>query len=151
MTLSTLIRKGGLVEIATATLATSATVRAVPHQDESEIAQVYCDSNGSTHAEDFELAEREQKTEIDAQEAIEEHLGERAAIMEFDGGLPRDQAETEARRALQVFKYRITDSPDSWLVLIAPGCDLDDARESLRRRFGSRLVDVQTYQPRNAV
>jgi hypothetical protein len=71
--------------------------------------------------------------------------------MEFDGGLPRDQAETEARRALQVFKYRITDSPDSWLVLIAPGCDLDDARESLRRRFGSRLVDVQTYQPRNAV
>ena len=84
-------------------------------------------------------------------EAIAEHLAERAAIMEYDGGLPREQAETEARRALRVFKYRITDGPDSWLILIAPGCDLEEARKSLQRRFGKRLMDVQAYTPKGAV
>lgn len=76
---------------------------------------------------------------------IAEHLAERAAIQEYDGGLTRKQAEDEARRALRVFEYRLTDNPDSWLVLIAPGCDLDEARESLRERFGNRLLDTRKH------
>ena len=51
----------------------------------------------------------------------------------------------EARRTLRVFQYRLTDTPDSWLVLIAPGCDLAEARESLRARFGSRLLDRRKH------
>jgi len=78
-------------------------------------------------------------------EAIREHLEERAAIMEYDGGLPRDKAETEARRTLRVFEYKLADNPGAWLVLIAPGCELDEARESLRRRFGSRFLDVRKH------
>jgi len=78
-------------------------------------------------------------------EAIHEHLEERAAIQEYDGGLTRKQAETEALRTLRVFQYRLTDTPDSWLVLIAPGCDLDEARESLRARFGTRLLDTRKH------
>ena len=78
--------------------------------------------------------------------AIREHLEERAAIMEYDGGLTRDQAETEAHKALRVFEYRLTDNPDAWLVLIAPGCDLDEARGSLQVRFEKRLIDVKEYR-----
>ena len=84
--------------------------------------------------------------ESDHEESIHEHLEERAAIMEYDGGLTRDQAETEARKALRVFEYRLTDNPDAWLVLIAPGCDLDEASESLRVRFEKRLIDVKEYK-----
>ena len=79
-------------------------------------------------------------------EAAREHLEERAAIMEYDGGLPRKQAEHEARRALRVFHYRLTDNPESSLVLISPGCDLDEATKSLQVRFGERLIDVKEYK-----
>ena len=79
-------------------------------------------------------------------EAIREHLEERAAIMEYDGGLPREQAEHEARRALRVFHYRLTDNPKSSLVLILPGCDLNEATKRLHVRFGERLVDVKEYE-----
>jgi hypothetical protein len=76
---------------------------------------------------------------------IAEHLAERAAIHEYDGGLTRKQAEIEARRTLRVFEYQLTDNPDSWLVLIAPGCDLAEARRNLRARFGSRLLDARKH------
>jgi len=78
----------------------------------------------------------------DTHETIQEHLEERAAIMEYDGGLTRKQAETEARRNMRVYQYRLTDSPESRLTMIAPGCDLGEARESLHKRFGDRLLDV---------
>ena len=52
----------------------------------------------------------------------------------------------EAPHALRVFQYRLTDNPDSWLVLIAPGCDLIEATESLRGRFGTRLIEARAYQ-----
>jgi hypothetical protein len=77
---------------------------------------------------------------------ITEHLEERAAIMEYDGGLSREKAEIEARKALRVFHYRLTDNPVSSLVLISPGCDLDEATKSLQVRFGKRLIDVQEYK-----
>ena len=78
-------------------------------------------------------------------DAIREHLEERAAIMEYDGGLTRAQAETEARRELRVYEYKLTDNPDAWLVLIAPGCDLEEVRKSLSGRFGSRLLDIRKH------
>jgi hypothetical protein len=86
---------------------------------------------------------RAKKRITEHNEAIAEHLEERAAIMEYDGALPREKAETEARKALRVFEYKLTDNPDAWLVLIAPGCNLEEARESLRMRFGSRLLDLR--------
>jgi len=80
------------------------------------------------------------------EEAIAEHLTERAAIQEYDGGLTREQAESEARRALRVFQYRLTDNPDAWLVMIAPGCNLGEVQENLRQRFGKRLIETCEYK-----
>lgn len=80
----------------------------------------------------------------DIQEAIEE----RAAILEFDAGLPRTQAEAQATNAMRVYRYCVTDKPQDWLVMIAPGCDLEEARRTLVGRFGAeRLIDVQFHQP----
>jgi len=79
-------------------------------------------------------------------EAIREHLDERAAIQEFDGELPREQAEQEAKKALRVFEYQIADSP-SWLFMLAPNYTLEQAERSLRLRFGDRLVAVRRYEP----
>lgn len=80
----------------------------------------------------------------DPTEAIREHLDVRAAIMEHDGGLPRQEAERQARAACRMYEYRLTDSP-SWLVLIAPGCDLAEANHELLDRFPGRLRDVREY------
>jgi hypothetical protein len=87
------------------------------------------------------LPEKTDNTKHD--EAIAEHLAERAAIMEYDGGLSRDQAESEARKALRVFEYQITDNPGSWLTMIAPGCTLEEAAGSLRVRYRERLLAVK--------
>ena len=82
----------------------------------------------------------------DHAEAIREFLEERAAIQEYDGGLTRQQAETEAWRNIRFYEYKLADNPDRWLVLIAPGCDLEQSRESLCRQFGDRLLDVRSSE-----
>lgn len=42
-----------------------------------------------------------------------------------------------------VFRYRVTDRPD-WLMLIAPECNLNEAKRVLEGRFGkARLVAVE--------
>src|SRR3989344_9161898 len=46
----------------------------------------------------------------DHAENIREHLEERAAIQEYDGGLPRERAEEQARSALRVYEYRLGDN-----------------------------------------
>ena len=75
--------------------------------------------------------------------AIEEALEERAAILEFDGQLPRPQAEIQAASTMRVYRYRLTDRPTDWLILIAPGSDLGEARRTLDLRFGSaRVMEV---------
>jgi hypothetical protein len=90
-----------------------------------------------------------QNEETDYDEAIREHLEERAAIQEYDGGLTREQAETEARQALRVYEYRLTDNPNAWLVMIAPRCDLDQATRTCRKRFGpDRVLEVREYKTR---
>ncbi len=79
-------------------------------------------------------------------ENIREHLKERAAIQEFDGGLSRTEAEQQAKSNMRVFHYRISDYPDSWMVMIAPGCDLTEARSCLGTKFQDRLIDVREYK-----
>ena len=73
-------------------------------------------------------------------------LGEALPVLPL---LPTKTGNTgvnEAPHALRVFQYRLTDNPAAWLVLIAPGCDLDEATESLQARFGKRLIEVRGYQ-----
>lgn len=80
----------------------------------------------------------------DIQEAIEE----RAAILEFDADQPRPEAEIQAANAMRVYRYRLTEKPNDWLMMIAPGCDLEEARRALVGRFGAeRLMDVQAHRP----
>jgi hypothetical protein len=66
----------------------------------------------------------------------------RAAGCGPDGGESREAAALQVRHAMRVYRYRLTDKPDTWLTMIAPDCDLEDARRSLRLRFGERLTAV---------
>lgn len=55
--------------------------------------------------------------------------------------LPRKTAITAQRgRAVSVFDYKLADKPDTWLVLIAPGCDLKEATRTCRLMFGADRV-----------
>lgn len=83
-------------------------------------------------------------------ENIREQLEERAAIQEYDGGLPRERAEAQARAALRVYEYRLSDNgPNgSWMILLAPGCNLSQAERTLRDRFGAgRVLAVRERRP----
>jgi len=83
----------------------------------------------------------------DDRAAVQEAIDERAAIRELDGGEPRAIAEREARSAMRVYQYRITDKPTSWLTLIAPGCDLEEARRIVTNQFGAaRVLEVVPYR-----
>lgn len=77
---------------------------------------------------------------------ILESIEERAAIREFDGNQSREEAEQQACSASRVYRYRLTDKPGTWLTLICPGCDLEEARHVLDLKFGARVVDVAERQ-----
>jgi hypothetical protein len=76
------------------------------------------------------------------QQDIREQIEERAAIMEYDGGLSRKDAEQAAAAALRVYCYRMKDKPTSELTVIMPGTEFDEALENLKNQFGDRLLDV---------
>jgi hypothetical protein len=80
------------------------------------------------------------------QAAADELIEERAAIQEHDGGLLRSRAESEARAALRVYHYRLRDRPQSWLTMLAPGCDPEQAQEILSLRFPGQLLEVREYR-----
>jgi len=44
---------------------------------------------------------------------------------------------------MRVYRYRLIDKPDSWLTMIVPDCNLEEARRSLRLRFGEKLTAVE--------
>ncbi len=75
-------------------------------------------------------------------ENIREQIEERAAIMEYDGGLTRNDAEQAATKAIRVYCYRVTDKPKSELVAIMPNTELEEATENLKNKYGERLIDV---------
>lgn len=80
------------------------------------------------------------------QVAIEESIVERAAILEHDAGMDRRQAEIAAQSAMRVFRALVAmpnGQDPRWLVLLAPGCDLAEARATLHGQFGpERVLEV---------
>ena len=80
-------------------------------------------------------------------ENIREQIEERAAIMEYDGGLSRHDAERAAVKAIRVFCYRVREKPDSELVAIMPNTSLAEAHESLSLRYGDKLLAVYENTP----
>lgn len=80
------------------------------------------------------------------QESITDAVQERAAIMEFDGGLPRAEAEQQARSLMRVYRVLVgmADTDPRWCVMLAPGCDITEARGTAVARFGAeRVLDVR--------
>lgn len=90
-----------------------------------------------------------QPTEAELSEAVQEAFEERSAIREHCGGEPREKAEAEARAALCVYEYRLSDygSDGPWLVYLAPGCNLMQAEQALRNQFGACRVSTVREKP----
>jgi len=55
----------------------------------------------------------------------------------------RQRCRRDTRHAMRVYRYRLIDKPDSWLTMIVPDCNLEEARRSLRLRFGEKLTAVE--------
>ena len=77
----------------------------------------------------------------------------RAAIQEHDGGLPRVDADAQARSAMRVYRVLVAmdeGEPDRWITMLAPHCGLPEAAESARRQFGAHRVRSVVEQERRA-
>ena len=83
---------------------------------------------------------RTKPDEAEHKEAIAEHLAERAAIMEYAAGLPREQAEAEARRITHAYRYRLHGDEGGGIYITSS--NLQAARAALLKRYGSRLAVV---------
>ena len=73
---------------------------------------------------------------------------ERATARKLDGRESKERTAGQAPSAMRVYPYRLIDKPDSWLTMIAPDCNLEEARRSLRLRFGERLTAVVEHRHR---
>jgi hypothetical protein len=76
-------------------------------------------------------------------DAIQERIEERAAILEFDAGESRENADRIARATVRVYRVHVAMGeglPPRWATFIAPGCDLEEATEEVRGRFGADRV-----------
>jgi hypothetical protein len=114
----------------------------------------YVDENRQRRTIEIDCSEVTQVTGNDPpplspadQAAIEESIVERASILEFDAGMARRQAEIAAQSAMRVYQALVTlpdGSSPRWLTLLAPGCDLAEARATLAHQFGpERVLDVR--------
>ena len=72
----------------------------------------------------------------------------RTAVRAPGGRESRERTAGDERLAMRVYRYRLIDKPDTWLTMIAPDCDLEEARRSLRLRFGERLAAVVEHPHR---
>lgn len=45
--------------------------------------------------------------------------------------------------ASHIFEFRVTDRPQDWLTVIAPGCTLERVTADLREQFRERLIAVR--------
>ncbi len=87
---------------------------------------------------------------IEEQAAIAEAIEERSAIREFDGGEDRQIAEAQAASAMRVFRLLVAMDPGQdprWVTMLAPGCDMDEAKRTARLKFGTRLLRIITSTP----
>ena len=73
---------------------------------------------------------------------IRERTEERSAIMEFDGGLSRQDADAAAVKSMRVYCYRVKSKPNSELTVIMPNTELPEAIEKLKEKYGDRLLSV---------
>ena len=73
---------------------------------------------------------------------IRERNEERSAIMEFDGGLSRQDADAAAAKSMRVYCYRVKSKPNSELTVIMPNTELPEAIEKLKEKYGDRLLSV---------
>jgi hypothetical protein len=73
---------------------------------------------------------------------IRERTEERSAIMEFDGGLSRQDADVAATKSMRVYCYRVKSKPNSELTVIMPNTELPEAIEKLKEKYGDRLLSV---------
>jgi hypothetical protein len=90
------------------------------------------------------IAPAPRATEIES--TLREAVSERAAILEYDAGLPRAEAEREAEKAYRVFVYRLSDAPAAWITMIAPaGCTLAEAEAKARFHHGNRVIEVRPH------
>ena len=67
---------------------------------------------------------------------------ERDPVRTLDGGASRKATAEQPPSSMRVYRYHLLDKPDTWLTMIAPDCDLEEARRSLALRFGERLTAV---------
>ena len=92
-------------------------------------------ANGTPEPEPPPLTEAER---ADLHEAFEE----RAAIAEYCGNLPRPEAEAQARRLVRAYRVQVAmpGAAPKWAAMIAPGCDLHEARRAAELQFGPTRV-----------
>jgi hypothetical protein len=78
-----------------------------------------------------------------------EAIEKRTTFRMLDGGAsrkaPRKATVERPPSSLRVYRYGLLDKPDTWLTMIAPDCDLEEARRSLVLRFGERLTAVVAH------
>lgn len=83
--------------------------------------------------------------------ALREAVAERSAIREYEGEQPRALAEQAAVRAMAVYQLLIAmgeGEPPRWLTMLAPGCDLVEARRTASLKFGAeRVLEVIAATP----
>jgi hypothetical protein len=79
-------------------------------------------------------------------EAIEEHVIERAAIAEFDGCLPRIEADAQARAAVRTYHLLLDAAPaPGWHLAVTAGADPRASEQHLVERYGPRLLAVHPH------
>jgi len=84
----------------------------------------------------------------DEQTDIREARLERAAIMEFDGGLSRQEADAQAKRIVKVYRVLVAmdDQHPRWLTMLGAASD-DDARRSAHTTFTpERVLRIEEQQ-----
>ena len=93
-----------------------------------------------------EITERNINTAVsisdETRHNIKEQLEERAAIMEYDGGLPRKEAEKATLSSLRVYAYRLKENSEKEPVMITHNTDLEEAMRILDLKYGERLLMV---------
>lgn len=81
---------------------------------------------------------RDQKRQNLDPENVIEYSEERSAILEYDAGMPRQEAEREAvRRA--VLKFRLIENQGGGTVIGAQGDTLEDLKNALVQKYGAKL------------
>lgn len=126
-----------------ASVATPTTADATTFPFQKQSGSVSSEGSVQKHLSETSGCTLPQLTAAD-EEAIRESIAERAAVREFDAGESREVAERQARSAMRVYRFRLTDQPKAWLTMLAPECNPTEARHALELRFGpERVIEIR--------